>query len=77
MTAPNDFAAEYLESQEEVRRLTNIIGRNKASFQKVTAQARRYRDRALAAEAALAEARRSSRPDPGLDFLNAFKGGTL
>lgn len=51
------------EAEEEIARLRAVIERNRAAFVELRASAIRWRDRAIAAEAALAEARRGGPRD--------------
>ena len=53
--------AECSEIRVELARITGIINRNRASFEVVKAQAIRWRDRAIAAEAIVAD-RKSQDP---------------
>lgn len=53
------------ELRNEVARLRFVVERNRVSFEKLKDQATRWRARALKAEAALAEARRSTEAGAG------------
>jgi hypothetical protein len=61
--------------QDQLDHLRGIIRRNKDAFAALKADANRWRDRALRAEAALEEARRKAQPpDPLAELLGGLGG---
>ncbi len=67
-------AAGAHEAADCIEHLLGVIERNRSGFEALKTQAQHLRDRAIKAEAALAELRLQTRRDPTAEALDALLG---